>query len=106
MWGEPVVIKEATCQTEGKKVWKCTACEETKVEEIPLAQHMEVVDPAAAATCTAAGKTEGKHCSVCNTVLVAQNEVKALGHKEVKDAAGCIVLINQRTACPFCLSYK
>ena len=32
------------------------------------------------ATCTEAGKTEGKHCSVCGEVLVAQEEVPALGH--------------------------
>ena len=40
-----------------------------------------------AATCTEAGKTEGKHCSVCNTVLVAQQKVDALGHTEVIDKA-------------------
>jgi hypothetical protein len=27
-----------------------------------------------------AGKTEGKHCSVCNEVIVTQTEVAALGH--------------------------
>ncbi|MBQ2732579.1 MAG: prolyl oligopeptidase family serine peptidase, partial [Clostridia bacterium] len=36
---------------------------------------------------TAAGKTEGKHCSVCNEVLIAQTEVKALGHTEAIDTA-------------------
>ena len=33
-----------------------------------------------AATCTIEGKTEGKHCSVCNTVIVAQETIPALGH--------------------------
>ena len=42
--------------------------------------HTEVIDAAVAATCTRAGKTEGKKCSVCNVVLVAQTEVAALGH--------------------------
>ncbi|MCM1543822.1 MAG: hypothetical protein NC110_00845, partial [Ruminococcus sp.] len=32
------------------------------------------------------GKTEGKHCSVCNTVLVAQDVVEATGHEMVTDA--------------------
>ena len=49
--------------------------------------HTEVVDAAVAATCTEKGKTEGKHCSVCNEVLVAQEEVAAKGHTEVVDAA-------------------
>ena len=35
-----------------------------------------------AATCTEAGLTEGKKCSVCGTVIVAQEEIAALGHKE------------------------
>ena len=42
--------------------------------------HKAVVDAAVAPSCTAAGKSEGKHCSVCNTVLVAQTEIAALGH--------------------------
>ena len=33
------------------------------------------------------GKTEGKHCSVCNEVLAAQTEIPAKGHTEVVDAA-------------------
>ena len=38
-----------------------------------------------AATCTETGLTEGSHCSVCNEVLKAQEEIPALGHKEVID---------------------
>jgi len=51
------------------------------------ATHTEVIDAAVAPTCTATGKTEGKHCSVCGTVTVAQTEVAALGHNLVTDAA-------------------
>ena len=50
-------------------------------------EHTEVTDAAVAATCTSTGLTEGKHCSVCGTVTVAQTEVPALGHTEVTDAA-------------------
>ncbi len=49
--------------------------------------HTEVIDAAVAATCTEAGLTEGRHCSVCNAVIVAQTTVDALGHTEVVDAA-------------------
>ena len=46
-----------------------------------------VTDAAVAPTCTEAGKTEGKHCSTCNAVLVAQETVEATGHAVVTDAA-------------------
>ena len=49
--------------------------------------HTVEVDAAKAPTCTKTGLTEGKHCSVCNTVLTAQKEVPAKGHTEVIDAA-------------------
>lgn len=42
--------------------------------------HNVVTDPAVAATCTTDGLTEGSHCSICNTVLVAQQLIKAPGH--------------------------
>ena len=31
-------------------------------------------------TCTTTGKTEGKHCSVCNTVLTEQTELPVIAH--------------------------
>ena len=42
--------------------------------------HTEVVDEAVEATCTETGLTEGKHCSVCGAVLVAQETVEAKDH--------------------------
>ena len=49
--------------------------------------HTEEIDEAVEATCTTEGKTEGKHCSTCGEVLVAQTVVNALGHSEVVDSA-------------------
>ena len=49
--------------------------------------HTEVVDKALEPTCTKTGLTEGKHCSVCNKVLVKQKIVPAKGHTEVVDKA-------------------
>ena len=42
--------------------------------------HTEVIDKAVAPTCTSTGLTEGKHCSVCGNVTIAQEVVPALGH--------------------------
>ena len=49
--------------------------------------HTEVIDEAVAPTCTALGKTEGKHCSVCGITLVRREPVAATGHTWVTDEA-------------------
>ena len=49
--------------------------------------HTEATDAAVPATCTASGLTEGKHCSVCGEILVAQQTVPATGHTPVSDPA-------------------
>ena len=55
---------------------------------IPIAvEHNIIVDGAIEATCTEDGKTEGKHCSGCNTVITAQTIIPAKGHTEVIDEA-------------------
>jgi len=45
-----------------------------------FSSHTEVADAAEEPTCTETGLTVGSHCSVCNKVLTAQEEVAALGH--------------------------
>ena len=81
-WDNGTVTKEATCGKAGEKTYTCERCKTTKTEEIPATgEHTVVTDPAVEATCTDPGLTEGSHCSVCHEVLVAQQEVPALGHK-------------------------
>ena len=76
----------ATCTTKGTTTYTAKfsvswATTQTKdVQDIAAKGHTEVKIPAVAATCTATGLTEGKKCSVCNTILVAQQTVAALGH--------------------------
>ena len=90
---QKVEAVEATCTKAGNiEHWTCTRCgilfqdaegktEITKAEvEIPILPHTEEVVPGVEATCTKAGKTEGKKCSVCGEILVAQKDIPALGH--------------------------
>lgn len=85
--------KESTCQAEGNmEYWYCSSCEksfsnsemteELQQENLVLAKkpHQVVVDEAVSPTCGNQGLTEGSHCSICQTVIVAQNEIKALEH--------------------------
>ena len=93
-----VEAKAATCTEAGNKAyWTCSTCHkvfsdehgetETTVADMTIAKkpHTEVDDPAVAPTETTPGKTAGKHCSVCNTVLVAQKEIPATGKKQPSD---------------------
>ena len=83
-----VVISAPTCTEKGEKLYTCrNDANHIYTEEIAALGHTEVVDTAVTATCTESGLTEGKHCSVCNEVIVAQTAVAALGHTEVVDAA-------------------
>ena len=78
--GEWKVTKKATCTEPGTKERKCSRCDEAETDTIPATGHTEVEDAAIAATCTTAGKTAGSHCSVCNAVIKAQEEIPATGH--------------------------
>ena len=79
-WDEGVVTDAPDCNNAGVMTYTCGTCGDTRTEAIDATGHTEVVDAAVAPTCTTTGLTEGKHCSVCGTVTVAQTEVAALGH--------------------------
>jgi hypothetical protein len=75
------------CVTDHTMTYTCKDCGEIVVLVAKAPGHTTEVDKAVAATCTTEGKTEGAHCSVCNTVLTAQETVPAFGHTEVIDVA-------------------
>ena len=68
----------ATCTAAGEKTETCV-CGVSRTTASPAKGHTEETIPAVPATCTTAGKTEGKKCSVCSEVLEAQQEVPATG---------------------------
>ena len=80
-YGNSVVTKQPTCTSEGTKTKTCTKCNATVTEKLPAKGHTAVTDKGYTATCTTAGKTDGSHCSVCNTVIKVQTVINATGHK-------------------------
>jgi ribosomal protein L21E len=66
--------------------------------------HQPVTDPATV-TCTQGGLTEGSHCEICGDILVAQEEVTALGHQHKtdftwsEDHTSCTVTITCERGC-------
>ncbi len=92
-WEESEEAVAATCTAVGKTAVEkreCSHCDYSETrggEEIPATGHTAVEDAAVEATCTGTGLTAGSHCSVCNTVLTAQEVIPATGHTEVVDEA-------------------
>ena len=109
---ETVPGKAPTCTeiglTDGKK---CSVCGETTVKqnEIPAdghkddngdykcdvceanlcTNHVEEAIAGKAATCTETGLTDGKKCSICGSIILAQEIIPANGHKASEEDYNC-----------------
>ena len=106
-FGEWKTAKAATCTETGTQTRTCSVCGEVETQTIKALGHTVVVDKAVAATCTKTGLTEGKHCSVCNTVIKAQEVVPATGKHSFGDwkitkAATCTAEGTQTRTCSVC----
>ena len=91
---EEVKGEAPSCGGKGSKpYYECSVCGEAFFDEectqkitddseleIPALGHTPETIPAVDPTCTEPGKTEGEKCSVCGHILVAQEDVDALGH--------------------------
>lgn len=88
---EHTVYKAPTCTEAGNtEYYYCALCERYFADEngtkeltedqlvMPALGHTVVIDEAVAPTYTSSGWTEGSHCSVCNEVIVEQQEVPML----------------------------
>ena len=105
-FGNSIVTKQPTCTSEGTAIKTCTKCNATVTEKLPAKGHTAVTDKGYPATCTTAGKTDGSHCSVCNTVIKVQTVINATGHKSsgwITDKAASIgVKVSKHKECTVC----
>ena len=75
-WYESIKV---TCTTDGKDERVCVCgTKETRIVSALGDAHTPVVDEAIAPTYTTRGKSEGSHCSLCNTILTEQRDIATI----------------------------
>ncbi len=81
-WDEGIVTTDPTCTETGVKTFTCMreGCNATTTEDVAAKGHTEEVVPGKPTTCYYPGLTDGKKCSVCGEVLVAQEEIPQFDH--------------------------
>ena len=76
-----------TRTTSTNHTWNSTGTECTLCHFTQSHTHTPITVNGRAATCTAAGLSNGTKCSTCGAVLTAQTSIPALGHNSVSDPA-------------------
>ena len=84
-WSSFTTEEQATCASEGKITRVCENCRAEETVNIEKIAHTEVIDARRESTCTETGLTEGKHCSECGEVIVAQKIIGCKAHFSVID---------------------
>ena len=78
------VVTAPTCTAKGYTTYTCGLCGDSYIsDELEATGHKKEIDEEISATCTTTGLKRGTHCSTCNEVIVAQEEIPALGHDMV-----------------------
>ncbi|MBE6646074.1 MAG: hypothetical protein E7611_00360 [Ruminococcaceae bacterium] len=80
---EWAVVSPATCTAEGIKVLRCDCGVEIERASIEKTEHIEEITIGIAPTCMTTGLTDGKKCSVCQKILVAQQTIASKAHTEI-----------------------
>ncbi len=105
-FNEGQIVEKATCQKEGKIVFECLVCSKNVEQKIPTLEHVIEVISGNPSDCYNNGLTDGKYCKLCDTVLVEQIHINALGHawgeSKVTKKATCLEDGEEKVTCTTC----
>ena len=86
-WNDGEITIAAGCTAAGLETFTCKRCGAIRTAAINPNGHTERTVAAIPATCTTAGQTAGKDCSVCGAILEGMELVLPTGHTPVIDEA-------------------